>query len=86
METKKIDYKYTNNTILVKSGVTIETKDNITCLPDNLVIDGDLNASFMGINNLPENLSVDGNLYLNNTEITDLPSDLKIGGKIIMPY
>jgi len=54
----------------------------ITSLPDNLSIRGDLYLTNTLITSLPNNLSVRGFLDLTNTPITFLPDNLSVGGSL----
>ena len=56
----------------------------ITSLPDNLEVGGDLYLSDSKITSLPDNLEVGGGLYLRNTQITSLPDNLEVGGGLFL--
>lgn len=53
---------------------------NLTSLPDNLEVRGNLYMRNSSIKALPKNLHVHGNLGLHGADITTLPSDIKVGG------
>ena len=55
-------------------------RTDITELPDNLAVGGNLYLRNSAITILPDNLTVGGSLYLCNTAITSLPDNLTVGG------
>jgi len=61
-------------------GISLDFKNtNITHLPDNMVVHGDLNLDGTHIARLPDNLTVRGYLGLyGNTELTELPRGLTV--------
>ena len=54
--------------------------------PEELIVKGDLDLSYIKITSLPDGLEVEGNLYLSGTLITSLPNGLKVGGDLDLPY
>jgi len=69
-----------------KTDITLEVKDdkpyykgNLFCisdyLPDNLVVDGDLNCYYEKCTKLPKGLKVNGWLDFSGTNITEIPND-----------
>lgn len=54
----------------------------ITSLPDNLEVEGNLGLKDTKIKSLPNNLKVGGDLNLENTKIKSLPDDLEVGGAL----
>ena len=71
--------KETEHTLEVKDGRPYY-KGNLFCisdyLPDNLVIDGNLNC-YVGSTKLPKGLKVNGDLDISNSGITEIPDDCK---------
>jgi len=59
---------------------------NITSLPDNLSVGGNLDLDGTNITSLPDNLSVGGSLYLRGTKITALPDNLSVGREIYKDF
>jgi len=58
-------------------------RTQITSLPDNLHVGGDLNlVGCKNLTSLPDNLSVEGYLDLYGTPITSLPDNLHVGGNL----
>jgi hypothetical protein len=55
---------------------------DITSLPDNLKVGGDLILDDTPITSLPKGLEVEGDLSISNTKITTLPDNLKIGHRL----
>lgn len=56
----------------------------ITELPENLIVEGDLDLRGTGIIFLPNDLTVKGNLNIEGTKIRILPSDLSVGGSLYL--
>ena len=54
--------------------------DDITELPEGLIVEGGLNLRYSKITELPEGLIVEGGLDLSYTEITQLPEGLTVDG------
>jgi hypothetical protein len=54
----------------------------ITSLPDNLEVEGNLGLRDTKIKSLPNNLKVGDNLNLEGTQIKSLPNNLKVGGNL----
>jgi hypothetical protein len=67
-----IDYKY---------GLYL-SNTQITSLPDNLSVNGNLWLDNTPITSLPDNLTVYGHLDLTNTPITSLPDNLRVEGNL----
>ena len=57
---------------------------NITKLPDNLKVEGDLDLVDTPIVNLPVGLKVGGSLDLSGTKVVILPKDLIVGGNLFV--
>ena len=62
----------------------IRGMSDITELPENLIVEGDLDLSGTGITFLPDNLTVKGHLNIEGTKIRILPSDLSVGGNLYL--
>ena len=56
----------------------------ITKLPENLKVGGDLYLRGTQITKLPDNLTVGGDLYFSRTKITKLPDNLTVGGYLYL--
>lgn len=56
----------------------------VSSLPDNLTICGNLWLRGSSIKSLPNNLTVMGSIYASDTQITLLPGDLKVGSSLIL--
>ena len=62
-------------------------QNNITFLPDNLTVKGNLYLSFSPIKLLPDNLTVGGGLYLSFCEnLQSLPNNLTVNGTLDLEY
>mgnify|MGYP000995521796 CR=1 FL=1 len=57
-------------------------REDITELPDNLRVLGDLVLNQSGVTKLPKGLEVIWDLYISGTSITELPEDTKFGGHL----
>ena len=77
-----VEYTIDNDkNIIVEESLYLEGTE-ITELPDNLTITGDLDLeNCKMLSKLPNNLKVEGNLNLEGCEmITEFPDNLKVGG------
>ena len=62
-------------------------ESNITKLPNNLVIEGNLDISKCpNLKELPKNLTVKGDLLCEYSEIKNLPNDISINGNIYLSF
>lgn len=79
-----------NNPTLEEPNETMESRyswfilkdPQITALPDNLTVRGNLDLRGTAITALPDNLTVYGSLYIDGTQISALPDNLAVGGVI----
>ena len=76
---KKLGNNYFIKKIAESNNRVSLTGTDISELPDNLVIEGDLYLQYTKITKLPKGLTVGGNLILHHTNITGLPNDLRVG-------
>lgn len=53
-------------------------------LPENLVVDSDLNLSWSKFTRLPDNLTVTGLLFIKKSKIMKMPKNLKVGKYMII--
>lgn len=60
----------------------VRSQEDITELPDNLVVRGNLEIGGSKIRKLPKNLTVEGDIFAGHTDITYLPKDLKANNGI----
>ena len=80
----------TGYTLTIKNGELFYDDDmwlggsEITQLPDNLTVNGNLDLSGTDITVLPNNLTVGGCLELCNTPIKSLPDNLIVGGSLFL--
>ena len=56
---------------------------NVTSLPKNLKVEGNLYLNTNPLKDLPSGLVVGGSLYMDDTKITDIPSNIKVRKSII---
>ena len=75
----KTIYKGNKNKIICSTELDVSYK-NITKLPDNLVIYGDLNCSSNQLTELPKGLEVFGNLKASYNNLTEFPDDTIVHG------
>lgn len=59
---------------------------NLTSLPENLVVRGNLSLKNSPIKTLPKGLRVEGKINLSGSSITTLPDDIKIEGSIDLTH
>ena len=60
-----------------------EVRDTCTlALPDDLLIQGNLDLAHTQVRNLPDRLTVHKGVYLHHTPITVLPEGLHVGGRL----
>ncbi|MBT4850284.1 hypothetical protein HON36_05555 [Candidatus Parcubacteria bacterium] len=59
---------------------TADGPSDIMILPDDLVVDGDLDIWSYSIEKLPSKLKVKGDLNISGTTITEIPKGIEIGG------
>jgi hypothetical protein len=59
-------------------------KSEISSLPDNLTVGGDLILTLSNITSLPKNLKVGGHLKVNWSRLEKLPYDIQVGGNLIL--
>lgn len=69
--------------IAIGKSVDLSDSRQLRSLPDDWVVNGDLNLSGTAVTHLPKRLIVGGDLNLSGTAVTHLPSDLIVKGKII---
>lgn len=71
-----------NETMEARYSWFILKDPQITSLPDNFVVRGNLDLRGAAITELPDNLTVRGNLDLRGTAITTLPDNLTVRGSL----
>ncbi len=71
-----------NETMEARYGWFFLKDPQITSLPDNLTVRGNLDLRGTAITALPDNLTVRGSLYIDGTQITALPDNLTVDGEI----
>ena len=80
------EYKVLHNIPLTEDELTVNGNLDffdayITCLPDNLTVNGFLDLNYNPhFSCLPNNLYVKGDLYIINTNISELPNNLIVDG------
>ena len=66
--------------VCIYEGILSVGNKNLTKLPDNLVVKGDLWCRNNQLTKLPDNLVVNGNLYCFYNKLTELPHNLIVKG------
>lgn len=64
--------------------LSVTWNKNMTELPNNLNVKGDIYLTHTPIKSVPDTLKVGGHFYLDNTKITALPDNLKVGGDLYL--
>jgi hypothetical protein len=68
--------------ICIYNGDLYFSNNQLTSLPDNLVVKGHLDCSFNKLTSLPDNLVVKGNLDCSFNNLTSLPDNLVVKGNL----
>jgi len=80
-----INYKIeVDLSIIVEETLNLYDKKNVTSLPENLQVNGNMDLEGTNITRLPENLTVRGWLDLRDTMISSLPENLSIGDSLVI--
>jgi len=82
----EVEYEIDDNFDIYLKNDLILFDTNVTSLPNNLRIYGNLYLVNTLITSLPDNLEVEGWLDITNTKITSLPDDLEVVGKIYKDF
>ena len=69
------------NTKKIKKIITLG-EEYYKYLPDNLIVDSDLDLNFLRVEKLPDNLTIKGDLDCGVCNLSFLPRNLKVGGKL----
>ena len=72
--------------LVYKDNLDLNTRTEITELPDNLKVLGYLNLCYSSITKLPKGLEVENWLEISGTNIEELPEDTKFGGSLYVRH
>ncbi len=81
MQTTYQPFSFSDGQFKCEGDLVIDDPD-ITALPDNLAINGNLNLSGSCVCKLPDNLLVVGDLFLHRNVIVELAEALNVGGTV----
>ena len=85
LDKKGINYNLASDGIVINGSLDLHGMIDISELPANMTVNGNLNVANTNIAELPNGLTVEGFIVLQGTPIKELPEDLNLKGNMIAP-